>query len=156
MKAFFRTSLVAATALLGVSALPAQAKSTYLYNLQFERADLDHDGFLSMTEFMGLQSRGESWTDAAFRFNTNDANHDGYLDPLEFRGSRGGKDGGKPDKVQTFILADEDDDGFLDPAEFARTLPQSWSFRKVIKLFTRKDRDESGVISPREYGLRVF
>lgn len=156
MKVFLRNSLLVAVAWLGVSTVPAQAKSTYLYNLQFDRADLDQDGFLSMTEFMGLQSRGESWTDAAYRFNVNDVNHDGYLDALEFRGSRGGKDGGKPDKQQTFLLADEDEDGFLDPYELALTMPQSWPFKKVISLFDRKDRDENLLLSPREYGLRVF
>lgn len=153
MKALLRTTLGAALLWLGLFPTEAHAISASVYDKLFDRADLNHDNFLSLDEFLATQPRGSRWVDVAWRFQYNDVNQDGYLDKLEYRASRGGKDGGRPSKVNTFLTADLDNDGYLDPSEFALTQPQSWPVRKVMILFAQRDRDGDQLISPREFGV---
>jgi hypothetical protein len=119
----------------------------------FNKADINDSETLDRTEFLALQPRGKSWTDAAHRFNAADVDDDDLLTPVEFRASNGGKEGGKASKSETFALADLDDDGFLDPEEFALTLPQGKPWRKVLREFGRKDRNDDSLLSPQEFGI---
>lgn len=118
----------------------------------FAKADINDSGTVDRTEFLALQSRGKSWTDAAHRFNLADVDDDDLLTQTEFRASNGGKEGGKPSRSQTFALADFDDDGFLDPEEYSRTEAQSKPWRKVLRDFDRKDRNDDGLLTPQEFG----
>jgi Ca2+-binding EF-hand superfamily protein len=135
---------------MGLFSGTAQANA---YDRIFARADINNSNSLSMAEFMSTQAGSARWTDAAYRFNANDLDRNGFLSELEFRGSRGGRDGGRPTKLETFILADLDDDGSLDPSEFALTLPQTWNARKVSHAFDVRDKNDNALISSREFGL---
>lgn len=150
MKHLLSTTFAAGLLWLGVFTGTAQANG---YDRIFARADINNSNSLSMDEFMSTQAGSARWTDAAHRFKANDFDQNGSLSELEFRGSRGGRDGGRPSKLQTFVLADLDRDGSLDPSEYALTLPQSWSARKVSRTFDARDRDDSSLISSREFGL---
>lgn len=141
-------------ALASLAFLPAaSAAGNGALDRTFGKADINSDGFLDSTEFLALQRRGKSWADAMHRFNQADVTANGLLGVTEFRASNGGKEGGKPNKVQTFALVDLDDDGLLDPEEFARTLAQSKPWRKVLRDFDRKDKDDDALINPREFGI---
>ncbi|MFD0892980.1 hypothetical protein KBB96_16290 [Luteolibacter ambystomatis] len=153
MKALLRTTLGAALLWLGLFPTEAHAISASVYDKLFDRADLNHDNFLSLDEFLATQPRGSRWVDVAWRFQYNDENQDNYLDKLEYRASRGGKDGGRPSKVNTFLTADLDHDNALDPSEFALTQPQVWPTRKVMILFAQRDRDANEELSPKEFGV---
>lgn len=150
MKRLLGTTFAASFLWLGVFSGSAQGT---VYDRIFARADIDNSNSLSMSEFMATQSGATRWTDAAYRFNANDLDHNGFLSELEFRGSRGGRDGGKPTKQETFLLADLDHDGSLDPSEFALTLPQTWNARKVSQSFDFRDKNDNALISSREFGL---
>ena len=141
--------ILALVATAGIS----RAGVTNRYDRTFEKADLDRSGFLDSLEWLRTQSRRSSAADAQWRFNWADADNDDRVSLLEFRASRGGKDGGKPNKSQTFDLADADNDGFLTPAEFADTEASGKPWRKILKIFSRKDRDEDSVIDPVEFGI---
>lgn len=120
---------------------------------RFDKADLNSDSRLDSTEFLALQPRGKSWVQALYRFNKADIDSDGYLSRTEFRASNGGKEGGKPNKPQTFAMADLDSDGYLDPEEFSRTQAQSKPWRKILRDFGRKDRNDDSRLSPQEFGI---
>lgn len=150
MKRLLSTTFAASLLWLGVFSGEAKANA---YDRVFARADINNSDSLSMDEFMSTQVGAARWTDAAHRFNANDLDRNGSLSELEFRGSRGGRDGGRPNKQETFQLADTDDNGSLDPTEFALTLPQNWDARKVSRTFDLRDRDDSSLISRREFGL---
>ncbi|BCU76684.1 hypothetical protein [Luteolibacter sp. LG18] len=152
MKAFIRTILGAAVLGLGLLPHDAHAISASMYDKLFDKADTDDDGFMSLSEYAETQARGSRWVDIKWRFVYNDVNQDGFLDKLEYRASRGGKDGGRPSKLNSFLLADLNDDGFLDPLEFPLTQPQVWPARKVSILFAQRDRDSDDLLSPREFG----
>lgn len=151
MKHLLRTILAAGLLWIGLFTGTAHAQGR-LYDRVFDRADLNSNGLLTMTEFMGTQSGSTRWTDAAFRFNANDLDHDGFLSKLEFRGSRGGRDGGRPTKLETFLLADLDHDGFLDPDEYALTQPQTWKASRTLRNFDLRDTSDDGLLSSREFG----
>ena len=155
MKNLLNTTLVVGLLWLGALSGTAHAQSR-LYDRIFDRADINNNGLLTMTEFMGTQSGSTRWTDAAFRFKANDFDENGFLDKLEFRGSRGGADGGKPTKAETFLLADLDESGFLDPSEYALTQPQSFKARQTLRNFDLRDTNDDGLLSPREFGGRLI
>lgn len=150
MKSLLSTTFAAGLLWLGIFTGAAQGN---VYDRTFARADINNSNTLSMAEFMSTQAGSARWTDAAHRFNANDLDRNGFLSELEFRGSRGGRDGGKPTKQETFVLADLDRDGSLDPSEFALTLPQTWSARKISQTFDARDKDDNALISGREFGL---
>ncbi len=150
MKHLLSTTFAAGLLWLGVLSGEAQGS---VYDRIFARADINNSNSLSMAEFMSTQAGSARWTDAAYRFNANDLDRNGLLSELEFRGSRGGRDGGKPTKQETFVLADLDRNGSLDPSEFALTLPQTWNARKVSQTFDVRDKNDNALISSREFGL---
>ncbi len=150
MKHLLSTTFAAGLLWLGVFSGEAKANA---YDRIFARADINNSNSLSMDEFMSTQAGSARWTDAAYRFNANDLDDNGFLSELEFRGSRGGRDGGRPNKLETFQLADLDDDGTLDPAEYALTLPQTWNARKVSQAFDVRDKNDDALITSREFGL---
>lgn len=120
---------------------------------KFDKADINNDAVVDSTEFLALQPRSKPWVDSMYRFNSADIDSDGVLSLTEFRASNGGKEGGKPSKAEKFALADLDESDSLDPEEFARTLPQGKPWRKVLRDFGRKDRDDSSDLSRQEFGL---
>lgn len=150
MNRLLSTTFTASLLWLGALSGTAHANA---YDRVFARIDINHDGKLSMTEFMGCQSGSTRWTDAAFRFNANDLDHNGSLSELEFRGSRGGRDGGTPTRRQTFALADLNQNGFLDPAEYTLTQPQTLKASVVLRNFGRKDVNDDTQLSRAEFGL---
>lgn len=132
---------------------PAPAAGNGALDRAFDKADINDDGVVDSTEFLALQARSKSRTDALYRFNLADIDHDNQLSLVEFRASNGGKEGRKPSKAQTFALADIDEDGFLTPEEFAFTQAQGRPWRKILRDFGRKDRDDNSLLSPREFGI---
>ena len=144
--------------LLAVAAtvLPASAFTSRIFDLKFQRADLDNNGQLTPEEFLGTQSGNARWTDAMFRFQAADYDDDGVLTPLEFAASRGGRLGGRPSKQEAFELADLDQDGFLDPSEWALTEPRARSWTASLRIFDRRDRDDDGLVSEWEFGIRTI
>lgn len=143
---------IAALAALSFSPLASAAGNGAL-DRDFAKADINDNLEVDRVEFLALQPRGKSWTDAIQRFNLADTDINGVLNLTEFRASNGGKEGRKPSRGQAFRLADLDEDGFLDPEEFALTLPQSQPWRKVLREFGRKDRNNDSLLSPVEFGI---
>jgi Ca2+-binding EF-hand superfamily protein len=133
----------------------ASAAGNGALDRRFDKADINEDGSLDPTEFLALEPRSKSWVDAMHRFNLADMDDDNLLSLTEFRASNGGKEGGKPSRSQKFELADLDDNGFLDPEEFARTVAQGKPWRKVLREFDRKDRNEDALLSPQEFGIFI-
>jgi len=131
----------------------ASAAGNGALDRRFNKADINASGTIDRTEFLALQPRGKSWVDAMHRFNLADIDSNGELSVTEFRASNGGKEGRKPNRVQAFALADLDDDGFLDASEFALTMAQSKPWRKVLRDFGRKDRNDDSLLSPQEFGI---
>ena len=129
----------------------ASAAGNGALDRRFDKADINDDGSVDSTEFLALEPRGKSWVEAIYRFNLADIDQNGALSMTEFRASNGGKEGGKPSNAQKFDLADLDDDGFLDAEEFARTLAQSKPWRKVLRDFGRKDRNDDTLLSKQEF-----
>jgi Ca2+-binding EF-hand superfamily protein len=152
-KMMTRLPILAALILGATSPLATAAKASKL-DKRFERADVDNDERLSPTEFLATQDRKISEVAAQFRFNAADVNDNGFIELVEFRASRAGVSGGKPSRAETFILADLDDDGFLDPVEYSRTLSQLTPFPKALNAFDKRDKDDDGELSAREFGLR--
>jgi Ca2+-binding EF-hand superfamily protein len=130
----------------------ASAAGNGALDRRFDKTDINDDGALTSTEFLALEPRGKSWVDAAYRFNQADMDLNGTLSLVEFRASNGGKEGGKPSRSQQFALADLNEDGFLDPEEFARTIAQSKPWRKVLREFGRKDRNDDSQLTFQEFG----
>ena len=150
MNRLLSTTFAAGLLWLGLFSGTARAN---VYDRIFARVDINHNDKLTMTEFMGTQSGSTRWTDAAFRFNANDFDHDGFLSKLEFRGSRGGRDGGRPTKRQTFVLADLDQDNFLDLSEYALTQPQTLRAAVTLRNFGKKDLNDDSLLTSREFGI---
>lgn len=146
----FLTLAVFATLALVPAAFPA---GNGALDRRFGKADINNDNGIDSTEFLALQPRRKSWTDTIHRFRLADIDGNGVLSVTEFRASKGGKAGGKPGKPQTFALADLDDDGYLDPEEFARTQAQGKPWRKLLRDFGRKDRNDDLLLSPQEFGI---
>lgn len=143
---------IAALATLTFSPLASAAGNGAL-DRAFAKADINENLEVDRTEFLALQPRGKSWADAVQRFNLADIDINGVLSQTEFRASNGGKEGRKPSRSQAFRLADLDEDGFLDPEEFSLTLPQSKPWRKVLREYGRKDRNNDSLLSPVEFGI---
>jgi Ca2+-binding EF-hand superfamily protein len=133
----------------------ASAAGNGALDRRFDKADINDDASLDDVEFLALEPRGKSWVEAMYRFNLADMDDNNVLSLTEFRASDGGKEGGKPSRAEKFTLADLDDDGFLDAEEFARTLPQSKPWRKVLREFGRKDRNDDSLLSTQEFGVFV-
>ncbi|MCW1923960.1 hypothetical protein OKA05_15440 [Luteolibacter arcticus] len=133
----------------------ASAAANGSLDRRFEKADLNDDSSLDSTEFLALEPRSKAWVDAMHRFNAADMDDDDLLSLTEFRASNGGKEGGKPSKSEKFFLADADESGSLDPEEFARTIAQAKPWRKVLREFGRKDRDDSSFVTPQEFGVAI-
>lgn len=139
-------------AALFLTAAPlAHAAGSGALERAFIKVDLNEDGFLSRTEFLALQSARTRWTDAMHRFELADVKLDDRLDLVEFRASNGGKDGGKPGKLDTFLLADLDESNSLDPDEFKLTEPQGKPWRKVLRDFGRKDSNDDILLGRLEF-----
>lgn len=148
------TSKLSIFAALTLAAAPfAHAAGSGALDRAFNKVDLNDDGFLTRTEFLALQSTRTRWTDAMHRFNLADVNLDDRLDPVEFRASNGGRDGGKPGKLDTFLLADLDDSNSLDPDEYRLTEPQGKPWRKVLRDFGRRDRNDDNLLGRLEFGI---
>lgn len=143
---------IAALATLSFSPLASAAGNGAL-DRAFAKADINDNLEVDRVEFLALQPRGKSWTDAVQRFNLADIDINGVLSLTEFRASNGGKEGRKPNRGQSFRLADLDEDGFLDPEEFSLTLPRSQPWRKVLREYGRKDRNNDSLLSPVEFGI---
>jgi hypothetical protein len=134
------------------SAPVASAAGNGALDRRFDKVDINDDSAVSSTEFLALEPRSKSWVEAMYRFNLADVDHDNSLTLVEFRASNGGKEGGKPSRSQQFALADVDLSGSLDPEEFARTLAQSKPWRKVLREFGRKDRNDDSLLTSQEFG----
>ncbi len=121
---------------------------------RFEFADVSDDDLLDPLEFRSLQPKKVSIAFSQFRFNAADLDDSGTVTLVEFRASRGGIAGGRASRVDIFLLCDLDDDSNLDPDEYINSLPPSLPLAKAIKSFNKRDRDDDGVLSTREFGIR--
>lgn len=146
-KAILPTLLV-----LALAAPAVQAKTRKLDG-KFNRADINTDNQLTPEEFQATQGKRISVAYSLFRFNKTDTNNDGFVSLEEFRISRGGIAGGKPTKMDLFLLADADDDDVLDPTEYVDTLASGVAYPKALKSFDKRDKDNSGTMSPKEFGI---
>ncbi len=129
----------------------ASAAGNGALDRRFDKADINGDDSLDSIEFLALEPRSKSWVEATYRFNLADIDDNNVLSLTEFRASNGGKEGGKPSKSEKFTLADLDDDGFLSAEEFALTIAQSKPWRKVLREFGRKDRNDDSQLSSQEF-----
>ena len=143
---------LAALTVLSFSPLASAAGNGAL-DRAFAKADINDNLEVDRIEFLALQPRGKSWTDAVKRFDLADTDLNSVLSLTEFRASNGGKEGRPPNRAESFRLTDLDEDGFLDPEEFALTLPQSQPWRKVLREFGRKDGNNDSLLSPMEFGI---
>lgn len=134
-------------------AAPAAQAATKKLDGKFDRADLNSDNLLSPEEFQATQKKRISVAYSLFRFDKSDTNNDGFVSLEEFRVSRGGRTGGKPTRVDLFLLADADNDDLLDPSEYVDTLASGASYPKALKSFDKKDKDDTGTLTPTEFGL---
>jgi hypothetical protein len=139
--------------ILALSAPIASAKSRKL-NGKFDRADINSDNQLDALEFQATQTKKLSVAYSLFRFQRTDTNDDNFVSLEEFLASRGGITGGKPTKIDLFLLADADDNDVLDPEEYADTLSPGVPWPKVLKAFAKRDKDDNGELTPREFGIR--
>ncbi|WP_035612121.1 hypothetical protein [Haloferula sp. BvORR071] len=134
---------------------PGAQAGTRKLDGKFNRADINADHQLSPAEFQATQSKRISVAYSLFRFNKTDTNNDGFVSLEEFRISRGGISGGKPTKMDIFLLADADDDDVLDPTEYVNTLPSGSAYPKALRSFDKKDKDNTGTLTPTEFGIRA-
>lgn len=141
---------------LALSAPLAHAEKTRKLDGKFERADINNDNQLDKVEFQATQPKKLSVAYSLFRFLHTDTNDDGFVSIEEFRVSRGGLTGGKPTKIEIFILADLNDDTLLDPSEYADTLVAGVSWPKALKAFDKRDKSNDGDLTPREFGIKNF
>jgi hypothetical protein len=142
-------------AVLALPAADARASNRKI-DAKFNNADVNDDNVLNELEFFATQTKKLSAAFARFRFQNADVNDDGFVDLTEFRASRGGISGGKPTKIEIFVLSDQDDDGTLDVLEYADTQRQSMPWASVLKGFGKRDRDDNSELTPREFGIRRF
>ena len=143
---------ITALAVLSFSPLASAAGNGAL-DRTFAKADINDNLEVDRIEFLALQPRSKSWTDAVKRFDLADTDLNTVLSLTEFRASNGGTEGRPPTRAESFRFTDLDEDGFLDPEEFARTLPQSQPWRKVLREFGRKDLNNDSLLSPVEFGI---
>jgi Ca2+-binding EF-hand superfamily protein len=134
-------------------ATPAVQAATRKLDGKFDRADLNSDNQLTPAEFQATQKKRISVAYSLFRFNKTDTNNDGFVSLEEFRISKGGVAGGKPTKMDLFLLADADNDDVLDPTEYVNTLPSGSSYPKALKSFDKRDKDDTGTLTPKEFGV---
>jgi Ca2+-binding EF-hand superfamily protein len=111
---------------------------------EFNRADSNRDGQLSLAELHSVQTERR-----AARFAQRDANGDGVLSLDEFQAQRRMP----PAQAATvFGLADRDHDGSLSQDESAQLRgPQG----RVWRQFARLDGNGDGVVSAAEYTAAV-
>ncbi|RYD54117.1 MAG: hypothetical protein EOP83_22495 [Verrucomicrobiaceae bacterium] len=150
---FPKAKLLPLAVLSALAFVPAaSAAGNGALDRRFDKTDINDNNLVDATEFLALEPRGKSWVEAMYRFNLADVDHDRSLSLVEFRASNGGKEGGKPSRSQKFALADLNEDGYLDPEEFARTIAQSKPWRKVLREFARKDRNDDSQLTFQEFG----
>lgn len=135
-------------------AAPVVQAGTRKLDGKFDRADLNSDNQLSPAEFQATQKKRISVAYSLFRFDKTDTNNDGFVSLEEFRISKGGTAGGKPTRMDIFLLADADNDDVLDPTEYVDTLPSGSAYPKALKSFDKRDKDDSGTLTPTEFGIK--
>ena len=124
------------------------------YERRFVKFDANDNGVIDPLEWLQTQGRATPVVMSRHRFNWADADKNGVIDRVEFLASRGGKLGGKPNKIETFNLADADEDGYLDPEEYSDTIKRTSSWVKVLGSFSRKDRNDDDQLNHYEFGIR--
>lgn len=139
--------------ILALSAPMASAKARKL-NAKFDRADINTDNQLDALEFQATQTKKVSVAYSLFRFKKTDTNDDDFVSLEEFLASRGGITGGKPTRIDLFLLADADENDVLDPEEYSDTLSPGTPWPKVVKAFSKRDKSDDGELTPREFGIR--
>jgi Ca2+-binding EF-hand superfamily protein len=123
----------------------------------FTLLDLNNDAQLSFQEYLGSQSSSRSIVLCQAGFEYADVDDNGYLSLTEFRATRGGKDvGPKLTTIQIFQKLDDDQNDLLDPIEYIDFFAKKKSYRDIIKSFDKKDKDDDGYISPREFGIKKY
>jgi Ca2+-binding EF-hand superfamily protein len=112
MNAMF-AALTAVTALAAAPALAQPPQGVTLAQFQARRlarvmkADTDHDGRISLAEWMAAHAKGPG--DPARQFERLDADHDGFVTPAEIQ----------PMLAKRFARLDANHDGVLSPDEIA-------------------------------------
>lgn len=122
-------------------------------NAKFDRVDINDDNQLTELEFQATQSKKTSVAYSRFRFKKTDTNEDGFVSRDEYLVSRGGISGGKPTRIDLFLLADGDENDVLDPEEYANTLSPGTPWPKVLKAFAKRDKNNDTEMTPAEFGI---
>ena len=126
----------------------------------FEAVDGDFDGIVDFQEYLsGHPSSKLPEGVMLHRFNSSDDDDSGDLTVDEYIAHFGGKTVKRPSKAQTFTLADVfsefgDGDGYLNLDEYSLTLNRGTKPETVAKKFIKLDKDDSGVLSESEFGIK--
>jgi chitodextrinase len=155
---------VAATSSGGESARSAEISVTTrgdgsqreaVWTREFVRADGNFDGVVTFDEYLvAFPKNSLSFVIMRNRFDASDDDVSGDLTVDEYITHFAGRKIRRPSAPQTFFIADLDGDNLLDVDEFSLTLNRGTSNALLMKRFTKLDRNESGLLSQREFGIR--
>jgi hypothetical protein len=120
----------------------------------FRKDDANLDGEISWDEYLIAKGGRLSWVIVRNRFVNSDKDADEFLSLAEYANALGGRKYFPPSRLGVFYLADIDESGLLDPDEFALTASARAKPAAVMKAFDKRDRNDSGLLSEQEYGIR--
>lgn len=172
MKATIVSLLVALSAPLMAGGLPAlnyKKARTVVFLNYFRTYDTNGDSLISQSEFQGSVGASDVpvLTEYRYLYMADFISDSSAIAPsglikgplgitLEsYVRYAGGLRVPNASKWEIFDLADDDNDGFLDPEEYAQTRSSALPNGAIIKRFNKLDKDDSGSISPAEFGLMI-
>lgn len=125
-----------------------------VWTREFERADGNFDEVVTLQEYLVAFPNTLPWVVMSHRFNSCDDDVSGDLTVDEYIEHFAGKTVKRPSKAQTFFIADLDGDDLLDPDEYSLTLNRGTKTTQLNKKFDKLDKNESSLLSQREFGIR--
>jgi hypothetical protein len=125
-----------------------------VWTREFERADGNFDGVITFQEYLVAFPNTLPWVVMNYRFNSTDDDVSGDLTVDEYIAHFAGKTVKRPSKAQTFFIADLDGDDLLDVDEYSLTLNRGTKTVQLNKKFNKLDKDDSTLVSQREFGIR--
>jgi chitodextrinase len=126
-----------------------------VWTREFVRADGNFDGIVTFDEYLvAFPQNSLSWVIMRNRFDASDDDLSGDLTVDEYIEHFAGRKIRRPSLPQTFFMADLDGDDLLDPDEYSLTLNRGTPNTLLMKRFNKLDRNDSGLLSQREFGIR--
>lgn len=125
-----------------------------VWTREFNRADGNFDGVVTFQEYLVAFPNTLPWVVMNHRFNSTDDDVSGDLTVDEYIAHFAGKTVKRPSKAQTFFIADLDGDDLLDVDEYSLTLNRGTKTVQLNKKFNKLDKDDSTLVSQREFGIR--